>query len=76
VEHRRIDLWDMGFGSAVSVASQEACRRVKLSPCGCALAVLGDSRLTSLILSDDIRHAVLIRMGDRQCPVLYAELLR
>ena len=75
MEHRRADLWDMGFGSAVSVATEEACRRIGFRHVGCALPVLAGSRLASLILSDDIRHAVLIGMSDGQCPVLYAEFL-
>jgi len=29
MEHRRANLWDMGFGSAVSIASEEACRRMR-----------------------------------------------
>ena len=74
MEHRRIDLWDLGFGPAVSVASQEACRRVSFVMCF-ALTVLGDSRLASLILSDDVRHAVLISMSDRHGPLLYAKFL-
>ena len=75
MEHRRTDLWDMGFGSAVSVASQEACRRMK-SLMVALCRFFGGSRLASLILSDDIRHAVLIGMGNRQCPALDAELFR
>ena len=74
MEHRRANLWDMGFGSAVSLASQEACQRMR-SLIVCACWFFGGSRLASLILSDDIRHAVLIGMGNRQCPVLYAEFL-
>ena len=74
MEHRRTYLWDLGLGSAVSVASQEACRRMR-----CLMVALcrffSDCRLASLILSDDIRHAVLVGMGNRQCPVLYAEFL-
>lgn len=74
MEHRRTHLWDMGFGSAVSVASQEACRHMR----SLMVALAGSSwlSLASLVLSDDIRHAVLIGMGNRQCPAFDAELFR
>jgi hypothetical protein len=39
MEHWRADLWDLGFGSAVSLASEEAYRRVRLSGFGCTLPV-------------------------------------
>ena len=75
MEHRRANLWDMGFGSTVSIASQEACGRIR--PLMVALCrFFRGSRLASLVLSDDIRHAVLIGMGNRQCPALDAELFR
>ena len=75
MEHRRTDLWDMGFGSAVSFAGQETCRRMN-SRYIALRRLLGGSRLASLILGNDVRHPVLIGMGDRQCPVFYAEVLR
>ena len=77
MEHRRIALWDLGFGPAVSATSQKDCRRLGfrhvVALCRCLVnLILG---LASLILSDDVRHAVLISMSDRQRPLLYAEFL-
>jgi hypothetical protein len=75
MEHRRADLWDMGFGSAVSFAGQETCRRMNSRHSALRHLHRG-SRLASLTLGDDVRHPVLIGVSDRQCPVFYAEVLR